>query len=69
MAKSLQPSNRGELEITDLNRIYMNEDKLNVEILNRGFAWLDSGTHESLLEAKSIHCYCRKSAGPKNCMY
>ena len=50
-AKNLKPSNRGELEITDLNRIYLKENKLNVEVFGRGFAWLDTGTHKSLLQA------------------
>ena len=50
-AKSLKPSKRGELEITDLNRIYLEESKLNVEKFGRGFAWLDTGTHNSLLKA------------------
>ena len=50
-AKSLKPSKRGELEITDLNRIYLEEGKLNVEKFGRGFAWLDTGTHNSLLKA------------------
>ncbi|MEP6936046.1 MAG: sugar phosphate nucleotidyltransferase, partial [Nitrospirota bacterium] len=54
LAKSLTPSSRGELEITDLNRLYLERGKLHVEVMGRGYAWLDTGTHESLLEASQF---------------
>jgi len=54
IAASLKPSPRGELEITDLNRIYLEQGKLRVEVLGRGVAWLDAGTHESLLQASTF---------------
>lgn len=53
-AKSLKPSKRGELEITDLNRIYLEQGKLDVKLLGQGFTWLDTGTHESLVEATNF---------------
>jgi len=54
IAASLEPSARGELEITDVNREYMNRGRLRVTVLGRGFAWLDTGTHESLLLASNF---------------
>jgi len=64
-AKKLQPSARGELEITDLNRLYLEENRLNVKLLGRGFAWLDTGTHDSLLQASNFIATIEQRQGLK----
>ncbi|WP_372934497.1 glucose-1-phosphate thymidylyltransferase RfbA [Mariniphaga sediminis] len=64
-ARTLKPSARGELEITDLNRRYLEEERLNVKLLGRGFAWLDTGTHDSLLQASNFIATIEQRQGLK----
>jgi len=63
IAAGIKPSPRGELEITDVNRVYLEQGNLNVEIMGRGFAWLDTGTHDSLLEASSFIATLQRRQG------
>ena len=65
LVKMLKPSPRGELEITDLNRLYLEQGRLSVEIMGRGYAWLDTGTHDSLLEAGQFIATLEKRQGLK----
>jgi glucose-1-phosphate thymidylyltransferase len=65
LVKELRPSSRGELEITDLNRLYLEQDRLHVELMGRGYAWLDTGTHESLMEAGLYIATLEKRQGLK----
>jgi glucose-1-phosphate thymidylyltransferase len=63
IAADIKPSHRGELEITNVNKRYLEQGQLNVEIMGRGFAWLDTGTHDSLLEAASFIATLQKRQG------
>lgn len=65
MAKSLSPSDRGELEITDINRIYMQQGRLSVAMMRRGYAWLDTGTHQSMIEASNFIATIEERQGLK----
>lgn len=65
MAKSLTPSERGELEITDINRIYMQQGRLSVAMMRRGYAWLDTGTHQSMIEASNFIATIEERQGLK----